>query len=193
MRNTLVNNTITVIANEGLDRTTTKAISSAAGVNEAYIYRCFADKEDLLIATFDKLDEELFQATMAHIPIMYMPSMDFETRCRFYYAAVWRFLLGNREKCVSFMRYYYSQYFMKHSYEKHQQRYEPLVQEFQKAFRSEANTWMLLNHILNVMLDFAIKIFDGYLADDDDTAEHVFRLLYNSVSPYFVKYEEKIG
>jgi hypothetical protein len=44
---------------------------------------------------------------------------------------------------------------------------------------------MLLNHILNVMLDFAVKVFDGAVSDSDDTAEHVFRLIYGSVKQYF--------
>ena len=35
------------------------------------------------------------------------------------------------------------------------------------------------------MLDFAIKVFDGTASDSDDTAEHVFRLIYFSVNQYF--------
>ncbi len=57
---TLIDRTIVVIANEGLDKTTTKAIVSGTDINEAYIYRYFKDKEDLLKKSFDTLDNELY-------------------------------------------------------------------------------------------------------------------------------------
>ena len=34
---------------------------------------------------------------------------------------------------------------------------------------------MILNHILNVMLDFAVKVHSGQMSSDDDYSEHVFR------------------
>ena len=48
---------------------------------------------------------------------------------------------------------------------------------------------MILNHILATMLDFAVKVFDGAVPDDEDTAEHVFRLVYFSVRQYFKREE----
>ena len=190
VRDTLIARTITVMADAGLDKTTTKAIVTGTGFTEVYIYRQFTDKEDLLAKTFDLLDDELVTKALRHVSVMYMPQLDYETRCRFFFTAMWRFFLGNREKCTAYIRYYYSQYFQKYSAEAHRQRYEPLVEKFRDAFRDEANVWMILNHILNVMLDFAVKVFDGAVPDDDDTAEHVFRLVFLSVGQYFRANEE---
>lgn len=181
----LINKTIKVIANKGLDKTTTKEIVKNTEINEAYIYRFFDDKEDLLARTFDKLDEELVDITIHHIEVMYMRELEYEIRCRVFFNGVWRFLLSNREKCLAFIRYYYSPYFHKHSAENHRNRYEKLVEKFCDAFKAESNVWMIMNHILNVMLDFAVKIFEDELDDNDDTNEHVFRLVYNSVQQYF--------
>ena len=44
---------------------------------------------------------------------------------------------------------------------------------------------MILNHILNVMLDFAVKVHNGHMSASDDYAEHVFRVIYASVKQYF--------
>lgn len=44
----LLGSTIRVIARDGLDKTTTKAIATEANLNEAYIYQLFDGKEDLL-------------------------------------------------------------------------------------------------------------------------------------------------
>ena len=184
MRQTLIAKTISVIANEGLDKTTTKAITQGTGINEAYIYRCFAHKEDLLTKAFETLDEELVRKAMQHISVMYMSELEYELRCRVFFEAVWKFLLGNKDKCLAFVRYYYSPYFAKYSAFEHKKRYSPLVEKFSEAFIEEANAWMLLNHILNVMLDFAVKVFSEEVENNDDTTEHVFRLVYYSIQPY---------
>lgn len=184
MRQTLIAKTISVIANEGLDKTTTKAITQGTGINEAYIYRCFDHKEDLLTKAFETLDEELVRKAMQHISVMYMSELEYELRCRVFFEAVWKFLLGNKDKCLAFVRYYYSPYFTKCSAFEHKKRYSPLVEKFSEAFIKEANVWMLLNHILNVMLDFAVKVFSEAVENNDDTTEHVFRLVYYSIRPY---------
>ena len=184
-RRHLIEGTICVIARDGLDKATTKQIGIETATNEAYIYRCFRDKTDMFSQTFDCLDDELLGNLTQHMPIMYMESLDFEMRCWGFFSSVWRFILSNQDRCQAYIQYYYSPYFKKHSAETHKRRYAPLVEKFQDAFWDEANVWMLLNHILNVMLDFAIKVFDGVLPDNDDTAEHVFRLLYVSLRQYF--------
>jgi len=47
--------------------------------------------------------------------------------------------------------------------------------------------WMILNHILNVMLDFAVKVHNGQMPNEENYSEHVFRVIYASVKQYFRK------
>lgn len=185
LRETLIARTISVIANEGLDKTTTKAITSGTGINEAYIYRAFANKDDLLIKTFDKLDDELVNATNVHLNIMYTPQLSFDRRCRMLFDEMWKFVLANRDHCLAFVRYYYSPYFSKFSADTHKKRYEELTERFSVVFKEEADVWMILNHMLNVILDFAVKVHNGHMSDSDDYSEHVFRVIYASVKQYF--------
>lgn len=191
LRSRLIDGTIRVIAQEGLDKATTKQIGTTTGINEAYIYRCFFDKVDLFSKTFDRLDEELAAKTMQHINIMYMPELSFDMRCKFYFSAIWGFLVGNRDKCLAFMQYYYSPYFAKNSYENHKIRFQPLVGAISPAFRPEANVWMILNHIFDSMLSFAVKVHNGQMPRNDNYTEHIFRVIYASVRIYFKGYEER--
>ena len=184
-RRKLVDGTIHVIAEHGLDKASTKLISCATSLNEVYIYRCFRNKEHLLAQMFTSLDDELVSTVLQHFSLMYKQGISFESRCREYFFAVWRFLLGNRDKCLAFVRYYYSPYFTTHSVEDHQKRYVPVVEKFRGAFKQEADVWMILNHILNVMLDFAVKVHNDQMPKEDDYAEHVFRVVYASVKQYF--------
>lgn len=90
-----------------------------------------------------------------------------------------------------YTHYYYWPYYKKYSSEKHKRRYIPLVEKFKDAFRDEADVWMILNHILNVMLDFAVKVHNDEMPNNDVYAEHVFRVIYQSVKQYFRKNEER--
>ena len=185
MRAKLIDATIQVVARDGLEKASTKLIGTMAQVNEAYIYRCFKDKEDMYAKAFSSLDNELVTVALENIPIMGAPDKTFKERSWEYYIALWKFLLGNKAKCLAFMRYYYSSYFAKFSAAEHERRYRPLVKEFRFVFKEESNVWMILNHMLSTMLMFAIKVFDGAVPDDEETAEHVFRLLYVSLEQYF--------
>ena len=189
----LIDRAITVLGSAGMDKVTTKAIVADTGISEVYIYRNFANKEDLLAKAFDKLDEELAAKVALHLHVMYIHSMGYQDRCRYFFAAVWELLLQDQVKCAAFIRYFYSPYFTKYSAESHRERFDPVVVKFRDAFKEDANVWMLLNHILATMLDFATKVYSGQLPNNEDTAEHVFRILYYSVRPYFKRTGAELG
>ena len=191
IRQKLIDGTIRVIARDGLDKATTKQIGTETSVNEAYIYRCFAGKEDMFAKTFDCLDAELAEQVFQHMHVMGMTELDFEQRCRRFFFAVWAFLLGNKEKCLAYVRYYYSPYFKKYSCRIHEARFKSLVETFRPAFIEEADVWMILNHILNVMLDFAVKVHNELMSRSDNYSEHVFRVIYVSVKQYFKRTLER--
>ncbi len=193
MRMALLHSTITVVARDGLENTTTKAIATNASVNEAYIYRIFESKENLLREVFAYLDSELVARLLVHLPVMYMAGWDYETRCRALFSAVWGFLTSNRDECLCYLRYFYSPYFRKLSSEEHRARYERVIELVEPAFRPRADVWMLLNHMLNIMLDFVVKIFNGELKDSDKTAKHVFTLVFASVKPYLNHMEKTVS
>lgn len=186
IRQKLIDGTIRVIAKEGLDKASTKQIGLTTSTNEAYIYRCFKGKEDMFARAFDALDEELLAKTVQHVEVMYLPGMEFVQRCRSYFLAVWAFLLSSRDKCLAYVQYFYSPYFTKYSAEDHKKRFMPLLSKFSAAFKDEADVWMILNHILNVMLDFAVKVHNDQMPNNDEYAEHVFRVIYASVKQYFI-------
>ncbi len=186
LRRKLIEGTIQVVAREGLGETTTKKVRLASSVNEAYIYRCFKDKEDMFAKTFTFLDEELFDITMRYVEVMYAEERPFIERGRTYFTKVWELLLRNRDRCLAYIQYFYSPYFVKCSVEEHKNRFLPLVAKFRAAFKPEADVWMILNHILNVLFDFAVKVHNGQMESKDNYAEHVFRVVYVSVRQYFI-------
>ena len=193
MRLALLNSTVQIIARDGLEKTTTRAITTTAQLNEAYLYRFFDDTEDLFKETFTMLDKELVSILLLHLPTMTNKALDFETGCRVLFNSCWKFILSNREKCLCFIRYYYSPYFKKYSYDDHQERYKKVIDVIAPAFRPKANVWMILNHVLNTMLNFATKVFNGAIDDCDDTEKHVFLICYSSIKPYINDFQQEAG
>ena len=191
IRRAMIDGTIHVIARDGLDKATTKLLASESGVNEAYIYRFFNGKEAMLVKTFDALDEKLLANIQSNIKYMQIENMGLRERCWLMFCGVWKFIIGNKDECLTFIRYYYSPYFDRYSAEIHKKRYEGLVRVMSIAFREDAYVWMILNHILNVMLDFAIKVFNGTMENSDENVEHVFRVIYESIKQYFKEEREK--
>ena len=60
IQQTFIRSAIRVIARKGLVKATTKAIAADAGLNEAYIYKCFKGKDELLA-------EALHDLSLIHI------------------------------------------------------------------------------------------------------------------------------
>jgi AcrR family transcriptional regulator len=185
LRQQLINGTIQVIAEEGLDKATTKQIGTKTGINEAYIYRCFKCKEDMFAKTFESLDLELIAALKQYSPILYKSDLPHEEKHKEYFTGIWNFLITNREKCITYIRYYYSPYFLKYSSEDHHARFAPVIANFAKLFKEEANVRLIMKHMLNVALDFAVKVFNNEMPDEDEFTEHVFLVIYRSIQPYF--------
>ena len=190
LRQKLIDGTIHVIAVDGFDKATTKQVGTYTGINQAYIYRCFKGKEDMFTKTFDMLDNELLNVIVQNLDVMYMTGIDFQIRCKVFYYKLWKFLLSDEEKCLSYIRYYYSTYYNNYSADAHKERFWPVVKTMQPIFKDEADVWMILNHILNVTLDFAIKVHTGRMSPSDDYSEHVFRVIYVSIKQYFRNNEE---
>lgn len=185
VRDRLLEGTIQVIATQGLDKATTKAISKKTGLFETYIYQYFSNKDLLLAEAFKKLDEELLAVLERSSETLATADMDIKEKSMAYFLAIWEFMLGKKERCLAYIRYYCSPYFGKYSSEGHIQRYAEITQKLSSVLREEADKWMLLNYILSTTMMFATKVIDGSLIDNENAREHVFNVIYSAVSTYF--------
>ena len=181
----LIESTINVIAEQGMDKATTKAIAASAGLNEAYIYRNFDDKEVLFQKTFAILDEYLLGINMDQMPALMRTDLSAEEKHWIYFSNVWRSKIDHPNMVKAYIRYLYSPYFLKNSLEDHRKRFAPLIERFSLVFKDGADVWLILHHMLNGAGDFAVRVFHGEAADNSNTSQHVFQVIYNSIHQYF--------
>lgn len=183
MKQVFIESAIHVAARDGLDKTTTKAIAADAGLNEAYIYRCFESKEDLLRAAFHMEDINFSHFLRQNLSIMHNKKIPWKDRAFRLWSASWRFILENKDDCLFYLRYYYSANCRKFAYEEHLICFKELIATTKKAFKPEANVDMLIHQIFDTMLSFAARVLGGEMPDDDTTTQWAFEQIYSFVVP----------
>lgn len=191
VREQLIANAIRLIAEGGFEKATTKELTYCGGhlqnvkMNEVYIYRLFGSKERLYEAAFRELDLELFRAFkngVEHIGGFGTATkehfFDFFSRC-------WKFILGDEEHCRCYVRYYYSIYFKGDSLDAHTKLFREMIAEMSPLFKEEADVASILHSVFTAMLDFAIRVYNGELKDNEINRPHVFNVLYCMMMTYF--------
>ena len=76
LKRELIEGTIDTVATLGLENTTTNAICTTCKINVAYIYRFFADKEDLIAKAFGFVDEQFLQQILDNYTVLNYESIE---------------------------------------------------------------------------------------------------------------------
>ena len=185
IRQAFIQSAIHVVARQGLVKATTKAIAAAAGLNEAYIYKCFRGKDELLAATLWKLDEGLTRHMSETFPIMRNDNLTWKERCFILWQRSWKFILQKDDECLFYLRYYYSSDFREHAREKHLEYYHALTDRIGFVFRPGTDIDMITHQMFETMLSFAAHVMAGDMGNNDVTTERTFAQIYSFVAPHF--------
>ena len=191
VRELLIKNTIHLIAEGGFEMATTKNLAHSGGtlpdfkMNEVYIYRLFGSKENLYEAAFLCLDHELFRffySTMCATGCFKNGTR--ENLYRFF-RKVWDFILSDEEGCRCYVRYYYSIYFQGQPLQMHKNLFERIFTEAKPLFKEEADVYAILHSTFIMLFDFAIRVYNGELENNEINIPHVFNVLYCMMMTYF--------
>jgi hypothetical protein len=191
LREALIANAIHLIATGGFEMATTKRLthvgegSSATKINEVYIYRLFGSKEHLYEASFVCLDNELINAFRGGVAAVGDFRENTKERLFRFFMMAWSFILGNEERSRAYVRYYYSVYFRGSSREMHKKLFSGIVREMTPLFKGEADALAILHSVFTTLFDFAIRVFNGDLEDNDINRPHIFNMLYVMMAAYF--------
>lgn len=187
--------TVHVVARDGLDKVTTKAIAKEAKLNEAYIYKCFAGKDDLLNETLNMEDANFAELLNELFPVVYDQRLSYRERAYVIWKRSWDFILEERDDCIFYIRFYFASIGLNHVYRKHMDACWPLVERIRPLFKDGTNMEMLCHQVFCTMLFFAARVMDGDMPNDEETTAWVFNQIDAFVTPnvrpdYFVKHEE---
>jgi AcrR family transcriptional regulator len=192
----LISNAIHLIAEGGFEKATTKELTHCSGdlsdfkMNEVYIYRLFGSKEHLYEAAFLRLDSELSYSFRNGVRAV--GGFDYDTKEKLYkfFLKAWRFILGNEERCRCYVRYYYSIYFKGNSLVAHKKLLGEVITEMNSIFKDEADVVAILHSVFVAFLNFAIRVYNGEIEDNEINRYHVFNVLYCMMMTYFKNTEK---
>lgn len=185
-RELLIDAAIRVVARDGLDRATTKAIAAAAACNEVYIYRNFGSKEGLLQATFSRTDLNFVQTVIRNLGVMDDLSQPLEARCRALWDPVWAFCLSGPDAIRFYLRYYYSAQYLVSAHDLHHRNYQQLQARLSRYFTSAHDSWFLMAHIFETILSFVSHVLSGDMEDSPALSDQIFHLIYRTLEPYLL-------
>ncbi len=190
IRQRLIESTIHVVARDGIEKATTKAISNEAGINEVYIYRLFDDKLHLFESVYDMLDDEMIGSLTKYLSVVYMNELSVNERTWLLFERFWNFLLSNVEKCSYFIKYYYSDFYDTYPVARREKKYEYLLEKFSVFLCDSTYAKRLLDHAFDVMFSTVIKVIRRELPNDDKTARELYDFLVGSLSKHFLSFDE---
>lgn len=186
----LIDNAIHLIAEGGFEKATTKNLAhyrespKDIKMNEVYIYRLFGSKEELYESAFLSLDKELTEMFCKAIATSSDLLIDTKKKLYQFFLMAWQFILKNEAHCRCYVRYYYSIYFKGKSLKKHTEHFALIVSNFNALFKKEADVRTIMHSVFNTLLDFAIRVYNGEIVDNETNRVHVFNVLYCMMMTY---------
>ena len=185
-RTALLQSTVRAVAKHGMRDVSTRSISGDAGVNDAYIYRYFRDKEDMLAQAYALehsafMNRFLAQAKALHeIPL----GLSFEEQLTMDFRCAWRYLIDNPDVCRFFVYYYHSPNFKKYAYEGHRRQVDCLAEQMLPLFDSLEDAENCLYAVFHLLYSFTLQVVDGDLPDNEGTWNRVAKTLLGTMSAH---------
>ena len=91
MKQAFMESAVRVVARDGMEKATTKAVAAEAKLNEAYIYKCFSNKDELLSAALHMEDVRFANLLQKTLPVMHMPDLLWKERAYILWKRSWDF------------------------------------------------------------------------------------------------------
>lgn len=182
-RQALLRSTVRAVAKYGMKDVSTRNISGDAGVNDAYIYRYFKDKEDLLVQAYLLENDRFMRHVIRRIELVQEQAALQEMRDRYciIFHTAWRYLLDTPNVCRFFMYYYHSPNFEKYAQEAYKKQLDLLTKKIIHLFNGVEDAKHCLYALFVLMNSFAIQVVNGELPDNAETEDRVFRMTYNAI------------
>jgi len=166
-RNDLLDGAVRAMAERGIEGTTTRAIADAVGLNEAYIYRYYLDRNDLLEKAFLRSDRNFLKNTGEAIHLLRDATLPFKERFSRFFDAIMEYANSDHSYCQFYVRYYFSKLYTKKVRDEHMKIVAEYIPE-PDVIKPDAN-YELLQHMLFIsVLSYIMDVSADF---HEDTAE----------------------
>ncbi|GEM_PF-444398 len=177
----LLNAVIKVTSRDGLERLTTKSVEAESGCSERYIFLYFGSKDAMLTQTFDRVEMRFLNAIAAAFRESVSKEKGTEAFLRRVWYAGWKELSDNPDETKFFIRYFFSEQFVRFSRENHEKNTEPVVNMFAPLFLEGHDARDSIRYVLMSMLSSSLTAINSQKPSESEAiCEKAFRFMYNS-------------
>ncbi|MDO5400340.1 MAG: TetR/AcrR family transcriptional regulator [Eubacteriales bacterium] len=182
-RHALLCSAVRAVARYGMKDVSTRRISADAGVNDAYIYRYFQDKEDLLVQAFLLENQQFMAQAIKQIDQVRQsaPRESLDKRFETVFYAAWRYLLDRPEVCRFFLYYYLSPNFAQHARAPYRRQLDELAEKVRPLFASGEEAKQSLYALFVLLNAFAVQVLNGEQPDTPETGRRVLQMTFAAV------------
>lgn len=182
----LLESAIRSVANYGIEGSTTARLAHEAEISEAMIYKCFADKTDLMNMAFLQVDKTLSDFVLNHPFFKDQEKGEVLTVVNEIWNNIYDYLMNHREEALFLIRYRYSSLY---SDEIRNQR-QTYNGAFDKVFEVAAPYFagsgvgyrgFLTNYAFELTLSFAEKVHTGRIQNTEELRKTLWALIASSV------------
>lgn len=184
MKQLFLKSAVRAVAKDGLEGVITKAIAKEAGLNEAYIYKCYSGKEELLNEALHMEDVNFAVLLYEILPVMHDTRLPWKSRAYVLWERSWNFILEEPDDCIFYIKFYFASIGLNTVYSKHLDSYQPLIEKVRPSFRPGTNMEMVVHQIFCTMLFYASRVVDGELENNEETTRWVFEQIYCFIVPH---------
>ena len=178
-RSALIESAIQLIGEQGLDRATIPAVCKNAGLNEVYVHRLFGGRTELYHAVFSKLDRE-FSSFLMRLCNQALPEQAEIRRemLRGIFDDLWEFTLNRPNRCLTFIRIFYSRYYDDTLQLQRRELYTPVVERLHPYFEENVDCWEILNHVMDFLFCSALRVLREDRINEAHIANQTFSLIF---------------
>jgi len=165
----------TAVVKYGLSGVSTRNIADTAQVNNAYIYRYFNDKEDMLFEAYKYENGLIFKCILDEIDKAQALDVSFRERSHMVFVNVWERMLENPEQLTYCVFYYHSAHF-KNAEKYHTGQLEELQKRLGKHFGSMNACTETMYALCTLLYDSAYSVISGQKEDTEEYRNRVFEM-----------------
>lgn len=172
-KDALLNAVKIAVARYGISGVSTRNIAEIAGVSDSHIYRCFKDKEDMLLQAYMRENGAIFNVILREIDKSHNLPISFKEKARLSFEKTWRVLLSDADGLTFCVSYYHSNFFSVAD-DYHNAQLEELTNRLLSYFVTKADCKHAMYSMCSILYDSAYAIVNGHAEDNDEYAERVF-------------------
>lgn len=163
------------VAKYGLSGISTRNIAEEAGVNDAYIYHFFKDKEELLLEAYMYENGQIFTALLNAVDDAHNLDIPFAEKAFLSFSKTWRYFLDNSDRLIFCVFYYHSEHF-ENATEYHNGQLKDLQERIGGYFPSEEICKQTMHALCTMLYDSSYSVISGKENDTEEYARRVFEM-----------------